>query len=595
MSTLSALDSSKLHFVGHNLGNIYSALHDTKKNKEITSLLVPSLFSKDSIYHANKGWQGRTLSLIYAGIGLLFGDNFKTQRLNQALEKTQKAFNELYQDLVPHLDHYEKEDLFNQKTQEIPNITEADHLSRNQIIQFYEALHPYIKLFRHAILTTKEERKLKTFDTPKNVKAQEKVLKRVREFSCKHLKILKTVDRKELKITLDRFYSYLAIMRLQGHLKKDPSHPSIHRLCAAIKWKRLPHEKDSDFQGLQNWVENLKNSPKTKFNIRLFHKGLKALAKERTQAFERFLAKELRFEEFKTRVDKKHEQWRKSRQKGDVFYYQLEREIKKGFLGKELIGNLKEGTPDQHRIFEIEDENHQRNPDFVLKIALNRAVLPLRKEIWQECYHIIPPAKTEYLSPNGRFALMEKLSEPTLEQYEETLTNLIRQCTESRTTPTNLSKRNFLLNSQGALKVIHGNSEDTFCNVMALESLVYECLAKNLEMYSKVIAPLLDQNPEMNNYFKKVIKSAVMGNDSPRTIMLKYKFENASLLIERAEKLHDKTLKFKEKYKEEYKTTDYSKLLSAVLDQYDASGAFGRFTFNFRSLTISGSEKKQDE
>lgn len=615
---LKPLSSSDLSLVNDNFQNIYPTFFQPSPQE---TLLVPALWG-DHIYHARTGLVGRCLSVFYQVIQFFAGDSFRARRFQEVVQKTHLAFKKLEADLIPHLKAYEK---YLSKKSTIGHIKDEKRIdfSRREIRRFYASTSPYVRLFRRAY---SNERR---FQPQNKIEEAKKVEERVRLFSQKFLS-------KGAEGYSGPFFdlqqsaevdSYIHLIRAEGQIQEPLPLKPLKLISAYGREQEVADDPNSELSQVRHWGQKLNNLG-NKLDIRNFHNALSALARffqKKCRESDAPEPKAVRIEQelvhggFKGfhQVDKKHEAWRKGLYEGMEFYYEEKGKPVKAYLGKPLSGKLDE---DKNLVFEVKDAKNQVDSCFVLKIGLNLADLEIRDKERKEAEFGIESAAMVYLDPKGRFALMEKLSEPltnkkwkttkgALANDDKAAAEKIKKWVEwfldKDQTPNNLDIRFLMFNKKGQLKTLKGCLPEKF-NVMALENLVYAYANGSLAAYTYMIQPLT-VHPKFVQYltfFRIVIENALKTDPTPvgklGTLQVPEITDHG--IIEHCKQLHEKVVELKKscmgrivaKYRVKNANEFHKKLKNKILEYYGnpKPKTFGRL---WDTLTPENLEKTMEK
>lgn len=599
------LSRSNLNLVSENFQNIYSAVHD-EKNQNIQ--LVPSLWGHH-IYQSQVGWRGRLLNIIYGAIGLVKGDSFKNQKLAAAMQTTQKIYQELDQAHACH-DVCFKEYL-KKLCDDRPYAVKEDEveISRTEIKEFYKSTQPLTKLIKKIKEGKVENKKLTDlFKSCFTSDLEQGVI---------DTPFYNVESYQQLKKNID-------IMKLEG-INGSPLPLSILRKASTWTFKEKPGEDNLDRILLKSWCKKLDAK---KFKVRNLDRGLSAIVNHintfnqaGTSLKADLVNLELALidEEFNgfDRIDSKHIKWRDELAKGNKkISSELEKDIFNVLKTKVVFGeqiNKRTLSEDKNIVFELKNEKGDINPDYVIVIGQNRAKLPLVQRARAERGWGIRTAEFHYVDPRGRFAIVEKLSQPlnstswkstgTLLESDKNLATPIQQMLQwflkQNNTPKNLNKDCLMFNRHRELKATKGCLKGEY-DAMALETMAYECSNNNLAVYKFLIEPFfkVEKNLAAKEFFLLVIKNAMQKEpiEVSRVGSLMASPITDGVIIERGKALSDAVQKLKmacsksiENKYEILNVDKFNEIMSkAIIDFYLASKGFGRL---WESLTSDELEK----
>lgn len=463
-----------------NLQEIYSAC---KKSSSPEEVLVPSLFSK-RVYYSGKGW-GRLWKWFYQAIHYIFGKDLKTDRLVKLMHKTQTVFSERLPAIVEHTKTYQA--YLDQRIRgEEVDETEI-HAARKQITHWTRSTKPFTSFV--------DERGGESLTSFFQTFYSEEVETGDPLFSYGD----ETESLQETQLLID----------FEGYLHRPLPIPLLKKIA---REQELSAEEKHQ---LENWIEIL-NKKKHKIPVGLFLDCLGILTEKpgfggslislQTTLLQNGL-------ELLQMNEPEHLAWRDGLQAGDS----LEIASTTYVLG-ESIGEKEEGF-DTTLIFEIKGD-----PERVIAIGNNRVYWPIKEVVAQEHQWGIPMPEISAISPDGCFALIEKLTPAVARDQwltpENTEVNLIDQAIlipianlfrwwgENSICPENFSLDHLMFNKENTLKYTHALLPQPF-DFRVLEDLAYEISQENLSIYL-----FLMQCSRLNNHvtiklYQRVVDKAL--------------------------------------------------------------------------------------
>ena len=440
--------------ISSNLQEIYSACR--KSSKPETSL-VPSLLTK-RVYYSGAGW-GRLWKWFYQAVQFLFGKDLKTDRLTKVMQKTQAVFNQKLPAILEHTTSYQT---YLDKRIGGEEVDEEEiHTSRKQITSWTRSTAPFT-----AFVDKSNNQKItplfQTFFSDEVEKGEPL-------FSYGN----QANSLQETQLLID----------LEGYLHCPLP---IELLMKLAREENLSTE---DAHLLENWIDLL-NKKQNHIPIGLFLDCLKVLT-DKPGFGGSLISLEMQLLKNDLKIlqitEPEHLAWRSSLKAGDI----LELEATTYTLG-EQIETQNEGF-DSNIHFEIEGDQER-----VISIGINRAFWKMRERIALDHQWGIPMPAVHEISPDGRFAVVEKLSSavekeqwitpenhPVEAQDQLTLipiANLFQWWGDRSICPSNFTLDHLMFNKSGELKYTHALMPQPF-DFQILEDLAYEIAQDKLVIY----------------------------------------------------------------------------------------------------------------
>jgi len=467
-----------------NLQEIYSACHHRKAEK---ASLVPSLFSQ-RVYHTSFGW-GRLWKWFYLAVRFLSGKDLKTNRLIKVMQKTEAVFSKRLALVVEHANAYKS--YLDKKIRDEEVDEKEVHTLRKSVRRWTRATAP--------LATDVDKGQNKKISDLFQTYYPDSIEEGKHPFSYGEDADLI----KEAQLFID----------LEGYLHQPLPLPLLKSL--ARKRKLTPDEKHE----LEQWVEVL-NRKKKQIPLGLFLDCLKSLT-DKPSFGGRLIDLEVSLLENGLELlhmsEKEHMSWRNSLQPGD----ELESSDQTYRLGNPI--GLKDEGFDTNLIFEIEGD-----PDHVIAIGMNRAYWPVKEIIAKEYQWGVEMPAIKEISPDGRFAVIEKLSPSIVENQwkspENTplihadisilkpIANLFRWWGRKSICPSDFSLDYLMFNGSDELRYTHSLQPQPF-NFRLLEDLAHEISQGNLNVYIYLMKESTLANHVSMNFYRKVVEIAL--DDKP--------------------------------------------------------------------------------
>ncbi|MFQ5729956.1 MAG: hypothetical protein ACE5GN_06315 [Waddliaceae bacterium] len=533
-----------LNALGSNLREIYDTVNDSKN---VTAELVPNPFGT-RVYNTSKGW-GRLWRWFFKITDTLFGKSFKLRKLRQAMLKTQKIFREHLPSIRKNIKTYQT--YLQKKSAGYPVEEKNFHKARRSITTWNHATVPFLEFVRNGG-NEKLSKLFKTYYPSNSGKSP---------FLCdQEMGPLKELQK---------------IINLEGYLHEPLPLPILEKLATG---KIIT---DSDKKALALWIDKL-HKLKAKIHIGPFHDAMAALVNHLATlqypeppslASLELALVDHRLTLFRQK-DPKHIKWRNTLQPGD----HLTCNGKEILLG-EPIGK-KFFDKDNNLVFGIKD-----NPDKVVYIGINRAVLGLKEKISKENSGGIPNARFLEIDKEGRFALMERLQEP-LERYPwktnanwlhhedrdiaTPLANLVKWMVQNKVTPQNFSPKHLMFDTKGRLRYakicIPGNFDYT-----VLEDFLFACANGNRTVFCSLMSDSYLHVHPYQKFYEKMLKHALEGNKKKAATVAALDKISDPKIVDRGEALHQEVLKLKEsccrKIYEKFRVSDTETLVKTVKEE----------------------------
>lgn len=466
--------------ISSNLQEIYSAC---RKSEAPEKFLVPSLLTK-RVYYSGEGW-GRLWKWFFQAVQFLFGKDLKTDRLASLMLKTQAAFSKNLPAIVEHAKTYQT--YLDQRIRGEEADEDALHSSRRQISRWTRSTKPFA-----AFVDKNDNERISTlFQTFYS----DELEKGEQLFSYGE----DTESLQETQLLID----------LEGYLHRPLPIPLLKKLAGQGE---LTSEEQHN---LENWVEIL-NKKKHKIPIGLFLDCLNILTAKPgfggslIDLETRLLQNGL---ELLQMNESEHLSWRAGLNTGDT--------LENGsntYLLADPIGVKAEGF-DNNLLFEIEDD-----PQHVIAIGNNRCYWPIKERVAHDFQWGVPMPEITDISPDGRFALVEKLTPAitqnqwiTKENHEVApedsmiltpIANLFRWWGERSICPENFNLDHLMFNQAKELKYTHALLPRPF-DYRVLEDLAYEISQENLTIYLYLMKNAnLDRHVTLQ-FYQRVVEKAL--------------------------------------------------------------------------------------
>lgn len=458
-----------LSTLGCNLQEIFSAVNETKTKK---SELVPNIFGT-RIYQSSRGW-GRVWKWFFNLLKNHFGKDLQQEKLIKAMKTTASIFKKRLPRIQEDAKTY-RNYLENNSTEESPDESKL-HKARRGIITWNRATAPFLD-FTNSGGNEKLTQIFKTYSSMTYLQDQPSLQKLQR------------------------------VIDLEGYLHQPLPLKELGKLA---KGKTLDKKEE---KCIKNWVEKL-NKKTSVITIGILHRALEMLfddPQELLQLEIGLLDRHLKL--FKER-DPDHIQWREGLKSGDILYCNG-KEVQLGSqIGKKLYAE------DNNVIYTIEG-----NCNEVVVIGINRAILRLKERIGKENGWGIRHANVLEIDREGKFALVERLQDPLVEQEWKGTKNFIHSedrdtalpiakaikwMIEQDMTPKNFSAKHLMFNRDGVFKNAKICIPGEF-DFIALEDVAIECARGNRTIYTYLMANSGLNTTRFYYFFESLAKRAVEG------------------------------------------------------------------------------------
>lgn len=501
-----------------NLQEIYSACQSKKSGEPA---LVPSLISQ-RVYHSSYGW-GRLWKWFYLAVQFLTGKDLKTKRLIKIMQKMEKIFSKKLPQVIENAAAYQ--DYLEKRIREEEVDENEVHALRKNVRRWTRATAPL-----SSIVEKKQNEKITSlFQTyyPDSIERGEL------PFSYGQGEVLL----RETQLLID----------LEGYL---------HSPLPLALFKKLARKEDlsSDEQHeLEKWIKIL-NKKKENIPVDLFIDCLRVLTKKPSfggsliELKVRLLQNNLELLRMK---EEKHLSWRAALQPGD----ELESGSHTYRLG-EAIGVKSEGF-DSTLIFEIEG-----NEDHVIAVGMNRAYWSIKQKVANEFQWGIKMPEIKEISPDGRFAIIERLTPAISENQWESpenqplvesdlsildpISNLFKWWGKESVCPANFSLNRLMFNMAGELKYTHSLQPTAF-DFRLLEDLAYEIAQGNLNVYLHIMQQSKLSSHLTMNFYRRVVEASLKNESVKIRDLAAYRKISDPVVIQRGRKLYKKIQKLRAK------------------------------------------------
>jgi len=557
------------------LGSNLQELYSTKDNVAIQEALIASPLRK-KIYNANSGW-GR----IYAVIYLVLGKNRRSKRLHVVVVHTHELFSEHAKFIQSTLEQYQK---YVSQVSKGQNPETKQYLRCRWILtRWYDATHVFLDNMHKQPNSPLQEFLKSNLLTP---------LKDSPPFLCES--IFKRVSRVQ------------KILDIEGLFQKPLPYAALHKL--AISTQLNQREKED----IDKWIQFL-NIHSKKFPVHFFHRFLKSLINEFPQEgpVPNLAKLEMGLVDRNCKIflekDLEHLSWREQLRPGSVVICNSKEIV----LG-ERIGAKTDGF-DQTIHFAIKGE-----PQKVLTIGVNEAILGLKKILSEEQGFAVKMASYIEVDASGKFAIVEKLSE-SLNQFPWTsqkhqlsfedqdliapLSGLINWFVKEKISPHHLSPRHLMFDPTGELKslklVLKTPSVDFDFNF--LENFVCECAANNRRVFQHLMEASGLHGHPYSKFYEKIVKNSLQRN--PTTVAMQANLDSItdSRIEMQAQKLYQQISELEmeclQRIQQQCKIAP-QKLISAVskevLSQYQMSSGAGVIWPGLKQDVIAAVIKQQN-
>ncbi|NGX42445.1 MAG: hypothetical protein K940chlam7_00725 [Chlamydiae bacterium] len=520
-----------------NLQEIYSAAHDPRN---IDLVIVPNLFGT-RVYHTSRGW-GRLWRWLFNLISPFVGEDFKLKKLRQAMQKTERTFQEHLIHIQDHIKTYQG---YLQKKSTDDSLDENDfHTSRDAITEWNDATTIFLK----ALQGDKKEKITEFFD-----KYGTWTLENWGQNFELHQQMQKIID-------------------LEGHLH-EPLPLSI-----MVKLATLNELEKEEKRTLDNWVSKLKKL-ETKIKIGPFHDALRAIVYSSSDKeldavnlanLEFILSKELLLFQHE---DPEHVKWRSSLKKGGSVDCNGNKIILGEQLGRKLSG------VDNDIFFSIQDD-----PENVVRIGKNRAILGLEKRFSEFYKSGARSAEFLEIDDEGRCAIVERLQDPVAqdepEEIARPIAGAVKWMVQENGTPRNLSPTQFMFNKEKQLRSVKLRLLGNF-DYIALEKFIYACAKEDRNIFHYMMTQSDLYSHHYRKFYRKMLKNGLKGRDKTADVVaIFFKEITDPKIIESAQALYDEAKKLKnsccQKIKKHSDVSDETLLASnvrdAIVECYDSAG-----------------------
>lgn len=463
-----------------NLQEIYSAC---QSNKSEELALVPSLFSPQ-VYYSGSGW-GRLWKWFYIAVRFLTCKDLKTDRLFKIMQKTEEIFSKRLPLVVENARSYQ--DYLRKRITEEEVDEKEVHALRKSVRKWTRSTAPFTSFL--------DKGKNKNITFLFQIFYSDALEQGLRPFSYgEEEKLLQ-----ETQLFID----------LEGYLHRPLPIPLLKKLACGIEL--TPEEKHE----LENWVEIL-NKKKHSIPVGLFLDCLKALTENSlfggnlTDLQVRLLQNDL---ELLLMEDREHLRWRASLRPGDELacdghLYKLGESV--GLSGKEEDKNI---------LFKIDgDEDH------VIAIGMNQAYWPVKQRVAEEFQWGVKMPDIRKISPDGRFAVIEKLSPAVLENQWKTpknhsvidedlfiltpIVNLLQWWGKQLICPVDFSLDYLMFNNEGELKYTHSLQPQPF-DFRQLEDLAQDISQGHLNIYLYIMEQSNLSTHITMNFYRRVVQASL--------------------------------------------------------------------------------------
>lgn len=511
--------------LNNNLREIYNAAHD----KNVEKMQLVSDFSGTRVYHASSGW-GRLWKWFFNAVDFVFGTDLKLKKLNMAMKKTQKIFQEHLVNTRTHLKTYRS--YLEKKSIGISLNEKKYHMARRKITSWNRATAPFIQAFLY--------------------ESNEKVSKVTARFFSGAFFDDNSSDLQSLS-TLQH------LIDLEGYLHK----PLPLELFVKLACGKKP--KDKDLKNIGEWIRQ-HNKKKSPLSIRPFHLALKSLFVDmkKYEFFKNQLTttpgknsdlvriemalSELGLKIF-TQKDPVHIKWRSGLKPGSVLQYSGEAIT----LGEQL--GKKDSKKDNNLIFSI-----QGDPDKVIVIGINQAILELKKKVDEEDSWCLHSAECIGIASSGDFAIYERL-QGSLENHtwvtnkgwvdhqdSDILTpiqNMLKWMIKQDLTPQRLNLKFLRFDKKGRLKYGKVFLPRGF-DYTALEDFVFQCSKGNKTIFSYLMDHSGLYFHPYRTFYNKMLQNALDDKETNTANIAAFEKVSDPRVEDKGELLYQQVVEMKE-------------------------------------------------
>lgn len=341
------------------------------------------------------------------------------------------------------------------------------------------------------------------------------------------------------------------IINIEGHLH-EPLPLTILEKLAAGKIVTESEKKD-----LGVWIDKL-NKLKSIFHVSLFHDAMVALVNylstlqypEPPSLASLELGLSDRGLKLFTEEEDEHIKWRKELKPGDRLRY----------LGKEITLDEQIGKKyydkDSNLVFGIKED-----PEKVVYIGRNRAVLGIREKINKDYSGGLRSAEFIEIDPLGRFAIMEKLYD-SLDHYQwkskqgsaiprsdrdfiNPIAELVAWLIQNDITPDSLSPKHLMFKEKKVLRYTKVCLLGEF-DYTALEDFLFECSNGHRSVFCELMnLSRLHAHP-CQKFFKKMLGYALEGTEKKSDTVASLDKITDPKVVNRGKTLYDDIRQMKE-------------------------------------------------
>lgn len=189
-------------------------------------------------------------------------------------------------------------------------------------------------------------------------------------------------------------------------------------------------------------------------------------------------------------------------------------------LGNEI--NPSRAKIDCHRVFTIRDD-----PKKVAVIPTNRALLAIEQLQGNDSWLKIETARYEYISENGKFALIPRLRSLNSFKWSsaddiistedillvEKLTGVVKECIKQNQTPLNFTPKTLMFDDAYNLKTLKPLCKELF-DFDLLEEFVRACAGGNEIVFQYIMKQSGLSNHSTAKFYKEVVRNAMTGDET---------------------------------------------------------------------------------
>ncbi len=451
-----------------NLQELYSACNSK-------GALVPHPFSR-KVYDSGYGW-GRIWKWFYSVLEHLFCKDFKTERLQKTMEKTQAVFSSRFAEVQESLHCYQeylKDRISDEKIDE-----KEIHPYRKRITLWNRSTTPFLSLSKDKTSTLFEKYypdDAKPFNTENLTESLQ---------LAQHL------------------------INLEGYLHSPLPLNLLGKLARAEALTK------TDKKQLKKWIKTL--NTKKEIPQKAFHTALVSLVQtigsDATISNLEMGLTDLNLKLF-LQPEPSHINWRETLQPGEV----LSCGGKEYILDEPLLVKEEDDGLDHTLLFTIKDQ-----PEKVIAIGINPSFMRLKEQMSQKYQWGVEMPAIYAIEENGKFAVMERMQTPLSERtwtasaylfpFEEKkildpLVNMIKWWFKQSLTPLDFSLKHLMFDNKGSLKYTHLLMPELL-NFSFLEDLIVELANGNLTVYLYLMKESTLRDHLVIDFYHRMVTNAV--------------------------------------------------------------------------------------